>query len=89
MPKTPLTDLERRRNLSTRIDSLVGRGDSPTGGRWRVESRSEFEATLVRERKINHRLHFVLTFVTLGVWALAWMVLAAHAQDPKRKVISV
>lgn len=84
-----LSDIERQRRLSARIDALVGDGSSPTGGRWRLESRSDFEAVLVRDRKVRHRLHLALTFVTLGMWALVWMLLAAHSDQPKRKVISV
>ncbi len=84
--QAPLTDLERERRLSVAIDELI-LGDP--GHRWRVESRSEFSAVLVRDRTVNHRLHFILTFVTMGAWALVWMVLAAHAEEPKRKVIEV
>lgn len=85
----PLTDLERERLLSLKIDEFLLGDSSSRKNPWRVESRSDFRAVLIRDRKVNHKLHFALTFATMGLWALVWMVLAAHAEEPRRKVIEV
>lgn len=88
-PLTDLTDLERERLLSLKIDEFLLGDHADRKSPWRVESRSDFRAVLVRDRRVNHKLHFALTFVTMGLWALVWMVLAAHADEPRRKVIEV
>lgn len=31
--------------------------------------------TLHQKQKVNHVLHLILTFVTLGLWSLVWIVL--------------
>lgn len=85
----PLTDLERERRLSVAIDEHLYGDSSDRKNPWRVESRSGSRAVLVKDRKVNHRLHFILTFVTMGAWALVWMILAAHADEPKRRVLEV
>ncbi len=33
---------------------------------------------LVRGRRVNHALHFVLSIVTLGWWLVVWFVWARH-----------
>lgn len=87
--QAPLTDLERERRLSVAIDEYLYGDLADRKNPWRVESRTGFRAVLVKDRKINHRLHFILTFVTMGAWALVWMILAAHADEPKRRVLEV
>lgn len=42
---------------------------------WRVESQSEYMATLRKGRKISHLLHLVLTLLT-GIWAIVWVISA-------------
>ena len=44
----------------------------------RLESREATQAVLVRGRRINHGLHFVLSVVTLGWWLVIWFVWARH-----------
>ena len=54
----------------------------------RVESQTETMAVLVYGRRVNHLLHFLLGFVTLGSWWLVWIFLAITGGE-KRKVITV
>ncbi|MCX4587020.1 hypothetical protein [Streptomyces sp. NBC_01481] len=44
---------------------------------WRVESRSETQAVLVRGEPVNHVLHAILTLVTCFLWGIVWVVLVA------------
>ncbi|MET9914845.1 hypothetical protein ABZZ74_50685 [Streptomyces sp. NPDC006476] len=44
---------------------------------WRVESRSETQAVMVRGKPINHVLHAILTVFTCLVWGIVWGILAA------------
>ena len=57
-----LTRLERREALQKQIEELTRRENY-----W-VESRSDFEAVLVKGRRVNHLLHGILSVLTVGVW---------------------
>jgi hypothetical protein len=41
--------------------------------RWKVQSRGDFEAVLVRTKRPNHWLHLALTLVTFYLWAFVWI----------------
>ena len=43
---------------------------------------------MVRGHRPNHVLHLILTLITLGVWAIVWILVAILGGE-KRKVISV
>jgi hypothetical protein len=55
---------------------------------YRIESRSDFQAALVRGRRVNHVLHLILTLVTFGLWAIVWIIVAI-AGGEKREVVTV
>lgn len=57
-------------------------------GGWRVESRSEFQATLAKGKPTTHVLHLLLTILTLGWWLIMWLVLGIGG-GVKRKVITI
>lgn len=78
---------EQSRKLDSKIQALLAQQDSTQPGAWRLESRSDTRAVLIRERKVNHRLHLLLTILTLGFWVFVWMVVAAHSTEPQRKVL--
>jgi hypothetical protein len=46
---------------------------------WRIESRSDFQATIATDEKINHILHLILTLLTFGLWGIVWIILASPA----------
>jgi len=55
---------------------------------WRVESRTDYQAVMVKGHRTNHVLHLILTLVTLGVWAIVWILVAVLGGE-KRRVIEV
>lgn len=60
---------DRRKNaLADAIQYKVRHG-------WRVESQGDFSASLVRGRRVNHMLHFLIGLFTFGVWWLVWIFL--------------
>ena len=54
---------------------------------WRVESRTETQAVIVRGHRPNHILHLILTIITLGIWAVVWLLVTAFGGE-KRKTIT-
>ena len=55
---------------------------------YRVESRSDRQAVVVKGRRPNHLLHLILTLITLGAWAIVWICIAIFGGE-KRKTITV
>lgn len=43
-------------------------------GGWGVQSQTDFQAVLVKGHRPNHLLHLVLTLLTLGLWAIVWVL---------------
>lgn len=72
---------ERRARLDAAVANTVSGG-------WRVESRTDYQAVLVRGKNHSHLLHLVLTLVTLGLWLLVWIPLAIFGGE-KRATMSV
>lgn len=54
---------------------------------WRVESRTESQAVVVKGRRPNHLLHLVLSLITLGFWIPVWICVAIFAGE-KRKTLT-
>jgi hypothetical protein len=57
----------------TRRDILEHELQILSAERWRVESKSEFDAIVYREKRPNHLLHAVLTLLTMYIWAVVWI----------------
>ena len=72
---------ERKQILSRQIGSLLSQGR-------RVESQSDFQAVLLRGHAVNHVLHLIITFVTLGFWGIVWIALVALGGE-KRELVQV
>lgn len=72
---------DRTAMLSQEIDLLMAEGG-------RIESRTDFQAVLVKGKPINHLLHLFLTLCTLGVWSIVWIFLAI-AGGEKRVLLKV
>ena len=73
---------ERKEILSQMIANQLARSG------YRIESRSDFDAVLVRGKPVNHVLHLLLTIFTLGLWIFVWIVLAIIGGE-KREMVSV
>jgi hypothetical protein len=42
---------------------------------FRIENRSDFQATVSKGKEIRHVLHIVLSIITAGVWLLVYLPL--------------
>jgi hypothetical protein len=55
---------------------------------WRIETRSDFQATIAKGNRINNTLHLILTIITAGLWGIVWIILALFG-GIKRRMITV
>lgn len=78
---TPITIEQRRLILASKVAAQVRKG-------WTVESQTDYQATLTKGHRPNHLLHLILTVLTLGLWAIVWIVVAL-TNRVKHKVITV
>ncbi len=76
-----ITDAERRDRLMVAVESRVLQG-------YRVESQTDFQAVLVRGRRVNHILHLLLSIFTCGLWIIVWLALGLFGGE-KRDVVRV
>lgn len=81
-PVPQRTSEERQEILAGAVSGHVRKG-------WRVESQTAHQAIIVKGRRPNHLLHLILSFITLGVWALlVWLPLVVFGGE-KRRVLTV
>jgi hypothetical protein len=66
---SPKSDPERKKILAQQIQQA-------TVQQRRVESQSEFQATLAYGQPVNHTVHLIATIFTCGIWGIVWLVLA-------------
>ena len=85
MPETATAEVdsdERRARLAHAIAHHVRQG-------WRVESQTDYQATIAKGHHHSHLLHLILTIMTLGLWGLfVWLPLSMFGGE-KRAVIDV
>lgn len=67
---------ERKAILARVIAFDVGSG-------CRVESQTDYSAVLVRGHRPNHVLHLILTIITLGLWAIIWILVAIFGGEKR------
>jgi hypothetical protein len=79
-PLTKATD-ERK----SALDAALARYGA---GGWRIENRSDFQATIAKGHRVNHVLHLILTIVTLGLWAVVWILMVIFGGE-KRELVTV
>ena len=72
---------ERKAALATAVANLIAQG-------MRVESQSDYQAVLVRGRRVNHVLHAILTIFTFGMWAFVWLALTVFGGE-RRTIVAV
>ena len=72
---------ERKEILARLVASQI------TQGR-RIETQSDYQAVLLQGKAVNHVLHLLLTFVTLGIWAVVWVSMVLLAGE-KRELLQV
>ena len=71
-------------DAETRRAALAQRLQKAQGDGWRVESQTEFSASLAKGHRPNHLLHLVLTVLTLELWAIVWIILAITNKEKHR-----
>jgi hypothetical protein len=54
----------------------------------RVESQTGAMAVMVHGRPVNHVLHFLLGFVTMGIWWLVWAMMLMFGGE-RRLIVQV
>ena len=55
---------------------------------WRIENRSDFQATVAKGNPVHHLLHLILSIITLGLWLIVWFLLALLG-GVKRRLLTV
>lgn len=55
---------------------------------WRIENRSDFQATIAKGREISHTFHLLLTIFTLGFWLVVWFLVGLLGGN-KRRMITI
>jgi hypothetical protein len=55
---------------------------------WRIENRSDFQATIAKGKELSHLLHLLLTLITVGLWLVLWLVLGV-AGGVHRRLVTV
>lgn len=57
---------------------------------WHVQSQTDYQAVLLKPgTKVNHVLHLILTLITLGIWAIVWILVALTHRRDRHRVVSV
>lgn len=78
----PLSMEQRKARLAQQIAQDVAAGA-------RIESQGDTMAVLVKGKPVNHILHFLLGFPTVGIWWLtAWPMLAIFGGE-KRNMLQI
>jgi hypothetical protein len=75
------TSEERQAGLARAVSNSVRNG-------WAIEGQTSYQAVLVKGHRPNHILHLILTLVTMGLWAIVWILVAVLGGE-KRLVIDV
>lgn len=55
---------------------------------WRIENRSDYQATIAKGKQTSHGLHLFLSIITLGLWLIPWLGLGMVG-GVKRRMITI
>ena len=77
----PTSGLSREEILDQQIASYLTKG-------WRIESRTDHSAVMLKGKRVNHLLHLILTLCTLGLWAIVWLIVAIAAGEKREHLAS-
>jgi hypothetical protein len=75
------TQDERQAGLARAVTRAVQKG-------YAVEGQTAYQAVFVKGHRPNHVLHLILTLVTVGLWAVVWILVALLGGE-KRFVVNV
>lgn len=68
------------------IDQAV---DQALAEGWVLEHRTDTVASLVRWKRPSHVKHFIGFILTLGLWAIPWIIIAIKGGKPMRLTIAL
>ncbi len=77
MTSAPAATADERKELLGRHIALAVQNGA------RVGSQSDFQAVLVFGHRVNHVLHLLVGLVTVGVWWIAWLLLALRGGEKR------
>ena len=60
--------------------------DDRVAGGWRIESRTDTIAVLVKGKPVSHLLHLVLSVFTLGLWIIVWVNVVAFGGERRSTI---
>jgi hypothetical protein len=55
---------------------------------WRVESRTDYHAVIVKGHRPNNTFHLIMTIITVGLWIPVWLIVGIMSGE-KRATLSV
>jgi hypothetical protein len=70
---------ERREELNRVLNESIRKG-------WKVESQTDFTATIVKGKRPNHILHLILSVVTALLWVPVWIFLSITKHEDRRLI---
>ncbi len=70
---------ERKAALDRALQTYGAKG-------WRVETRSDFQATIAKGKELSHVLHIILTLFTIGLWLIVWLGLGIFGRVHRRMI---
>lgn len=76
-----MSDHDRREVMNRELQKYGAMG-------WRIETRSEYQATIAKGKQISHVLHLLLAIFTLGLWLVIWALIGAFG-GVKRWLLTV
>ena len=77
--KEKVTPAERRRLLTQHLDGMEEQGK-------RIAFRGDYQAIVADGTPVNHVLHLMLSFFTVGLWAIIWMFDISFHKETKEFV---
>ena len=76
--QTSVSSDVRREELNEAVRHNIKKG-------WRVESQTDFTATIAKGKRPNHILHLILTVITGGLWGIfVWLPLSIFKHVDRR-----
>lgn len=71
---TTTETVDRTRILEQNVSHYTAQG-------WRVVSQGSAQAQLAKGKPTSHVLHLLLTIITLGLWAIVWILVSAFGGE--------
>lgn len=76
------SDSQRKEALGRAVANQLAQGG------FRVETQSDFNAVMVKGKKVNHALHITLSVLSVGMWLFVYVPLIFISGE-KRQMVSV